>query len=164
MYSIAKKAIILAITLIIISKASFAESLYDESEKTCLAKVIYHETRGEPLSGKKGVAKVVLNRKSDKHFPKTVCSIVNEVTVRRGRKVCQFSWVCTRPKIKWGSAEWKNSLELSNDILSNKVSLPDFGSNVLFFRSIYCRRGFGRGNYKLVSKLGKTNFYTKKIA
>ena len=163
MYSIAKKAIILAI-LIIISKASFAESLYDESEKTCLAKVIYHETRGEPLSGKKGVAKVVLNRKSDKHFPKTVCSIVNEVTVHKGRKVCQFSWVCTRPKIKWGSAEWKNSLELSNDILSNKVSLPDFGSNVLFFRSIYCRKGFGRGNYKLVSKLGKTNFYTKKIA
>lgn len=163
MYSIAKKAIILAI-LIIISKASFAESLYDESEKTCLAKVIYHETRGEPLSGKKGVAKVVLNRKSDKHFPKTVCSIVNEVTVRRGRKVCQFSWVCTRPKIKWGSAEWKNSLELSNDILSNKVSLPDFGSNVLFFRSIYCRKGFGRGNYRLVSKLGKTNFYTKKMA
>jgi spore germination cell wall hydrolase CwlJ-like protein len=163
MYSIAKKAIILAI-LIIISKASFAESLIDESEKTCLAKVIYHETRGEPLSGKKGVAKVVLNRKSDKHFPKTVCSIVNEVTVHKGRKVCQFSWVCTRPKIKWGSAEWKNSLELSNDILSNKVSLPDFGSNVLFFRSIYCRRGFGRGNYKLVSKLGKTNFYTKKIA
>lgn len=163
MYSIAKKAIILAI-LIIISKASFAESLYDESEKTCLAKVIYHETRGEPLSGKKGVAKVVLNRKSDKHFPKTVCSIVNEVTVHKGRKVCQFSWVCTRPKIKWGSAEWKNSLELSNDILSNKVSLPDFGSNVLFFRSIYCRKGFGRGNYKLVSKLGKTNFYTKKMA
>jgi spore germination cell wall hydrolase CwlJ-like protein len=163
MYSIAKKAIILAI-LIIISKASFAESLYDESEKTCLAKVIYHETRGEPLSGKKGVAKVVLNRKSDKHFPKTVCSIVNEVTVHKGRKVCQFSWVCTRPKIKWGSAEWKNSLELSNDILSNKVSLPDFGSNVLFFRSIYCRKGFGKGNYRLVSKLGKTNFYTKKMA
>lgn len=163
MYSIAKKAIILAI-LIIISKASFAESLIDESEKTCLAKVIYHETRGEPLSGKKGVAKVVLNRKSDKHFPKTVCSIVNEVTVHKGRKVCQFSWVCTRPKIKWGSAEWKNSLELSNDILSNKVSLPDFGSNVLFFRSIYCRKGFGKGNYRLVSKLGKTNFYTKKMA
>ena len=163
MYSIAKKAIILAI-LIIISKASFAESLIDESEKTCLAKVIYHETRGEPLSGKKGVAKVVLNRKSDKHFPKTVCSIVNEVTVHKGRKVCQFSWVCTRPKIKWGSAEWKNSLELSNDILSNKVSLPDFGLNVLFFRSIYCRKGFGKGNYRLVSKLGKTNFYTKKMA
>lgn len=163
MYSIAKKAIILAI-LIIISKASFAESLTNESEKTCLAKVIYHETRGEPLSGKKGVAKVVLNRKSDKHFPKTVCSIVNEVTVRRGRKVCQFSWVCARPKVKWGSAEWKNSLELADNILNNKVSLPDFGSNVLFFRSIYCRRGFGRGNYKLVSKLGKTNFYTKKIA
>jgi hypothetical protein len=164
MYSIAKKAIILAITLIIISKASFAESLIDESEKTCLAKVIYHETRGEPLSGKKGVAKVVLNRKSDKHFPKTICSVVNEITTRKGRKVCQFSWVCTRPKIKWGSAEWKNSLELSNDILSNKVSLPDFGLNVLFFRSINCRRGFGKGNYKLVSKLGKTNFYTKKIA
>jgi spore germination cell wall hydrolase CwlJ-like protein len=163
MYSITKKAIILAI-LIIISKASFAESLIDESEKTCLAKVIYNETRGEPLSGKKGVAKVVLNRKSDKHFPKTICSVVNEITTRKGRKVCQFSWVCTRPKIKWGSTEWKNSLELSNDILNNKVSLPDFGSNVLFFRSINCRRGFGKGNYKLVSKLGKTNFYTKKIA
>jgi spore germination cell wall hydrolase CwlJ-like protein len=164
MYSITKKAIILAI-LIIIPKASFAESLIDESEKTCLAKVIYNETRGEPLSGKKGVAKVVLNRKSDKHFPKTICNVVNQVAINSsGRKVCQFSWVCTRPKIKLGSAEWKSSLKLSNDILNNKVSLPDFGSDVLFFRSINCRRGFGRGNYKLVSKLGKTNFYTKKIA
>jgi len=163
MYSITKKAIILAI-LIKIPKASFAESLIDESEKTCLAKVIYHETRGEPLSGQKGVAKVVLNRKSDKHFPKTVCGVVNETTTNKGRKVCQFSWVCTRPKIKWGSANWKHSLALSEDILTGKTTLPDFGSNVLFFRSINCRRGFGRGNYKLVSKLGKTNFYTKKIA
>lgn len=163
MYSITKKAIILAI--LIITKASFAESLIDESEKTCLAKVIYHETRGEPLSGKKGVAKVVLNRKSDKHFPKSICNVVNQSTVNSsGRRVCQFSWVCTRPKVKLGSVEWKRSLELSNDILNHKVSLPDFGSDVLFFRSINCRRGFGRGNYRLVSKLGKTNFYTKKIA
>ena len=99
MYSITKKAIILAI-LIIIPKASFAESLIDESEKTCLAKVIYHETRGEPLSGQKGVAKVVLNRKQHEKFPKTICGVINQVNRVDGRTQYQFSWVPTQHRVK----------------------------------------------------------------
>lgn len=162
MYSKTKKAIILAI-LIIIPTASFAKTkqpLNVESEKICLAKAIYHEAKGEPDIGKKGVAKVVLNRKQHDKFPKTICGVINQVDYDDGKKLCQFSWVCSRPK-RYDSDSWKESLELSDDILNKRVSLPNFNPNVLFFKSVKSRVGFGRG-YKLEARLGKSNFYSKK--
>lgn len=164
MYSKTKKAIILAILITIIPTASFAKTKKttihsNESEKICLAKAIYHEAKGEPELGKKGVAKVVLNRKKHEKFPKTICGVVNQINYDDGKKLCQFSWVCTRPK-KYDTNSWKASLDLSEDILNNRVSLPNFGSNVLFFKSVNSKVNFGRG-YKLVTRLGKSNFYSK---
>ena len=112
-------------------------------------------------SGKKAVAKVVLNRKKHEKYPKTICGVVNQINYDGGKKLCQFSWVCTRPK-KYDTVSWKNSLDLSEDILNNKVSLPNFHSNVLFFKSTSSRKGFGKG-YRFVARLGNSNFYSKKI-
>lgn len=162
MYSKTKKAIILAIFLTVIPTASFAKSKQNfntDSEKICLAKAIYHEAKGEPEIGKKGVAKVVLNRKKHEKFPKTICGVINQVDYDNGKKLCQFSWVCSRPK-KYEEDSWKASLDLSEDILNNRVSLPNFQSNVLFFKSVKSRKSFGRG-YAFVTRLGKSNFYSK---
>ena len=140
MYSRTKKAIILAILITIIPTASFAkQNINTDSEKICLAKAIYHEAKGEPEIGKKAVAKVVLNRKKHEKYPKTICGVVNQINYDDGKKLCQFSWVCTRPK-KYDTVSWKNSLDLSEDILNNKVSLPTLNSNVLFFKSTSSRR------------------------
>jgi spore germination cell wall hydrolase CwlJ-like protein len=162
MYSITKKSIILAIIISIIPTASFAKQVNKESEKICLAKAIYHEAQGEPIASKKGVAKVVLNRINHIKFPKTICGVVNQINYDNGKKLCQFSWVCSRKtKIKYDSNSWENSLDLSDDILNKRVSLPNFGPDVLFFKSIHSRYRWGR-EYKLAARLGQSNFYEKK--
>lgn len=162
MYSHTKKAIILALILIITPQVSFAKNTKQESEKLCLAKAIYHEAKGEPVVGKKGVAKVVLNRKEHKNFPKTICNVINQVNYVEGKRLCQFSWVCGKPKIDTNSDSWEDAKFLSESILTNKISLPNFGPDVLFFKSVKSKQRLGKG-YKLVSRLGNSNFYSKKI-
>lgn len=160
MYSITKKAIILGIILVILPTAVIAKNINKESEKVCLAKAIYHESKSEPLHGKKSVAKVVLNRKHHEKFPKTICSVINQVAVVHGRKYYQFSWVPTQHKVKVNKKLWETSLDLSDDILNNKTKLPNFGPNVLYFKSVHSRVRFGKG-YRLVQRVGKQNFYEK---
>ena len=167
MYPNTKKAIILATIILILSSSqvSFAKTpkfQTKDPEKLCLAKAIYYEARGEPDLAKKAVAKIVLNRKDHKKFPKTICKVVNQTDTHKGKKVCQFSWVCSKQKIDIESDSWEDAKILSESILTHKVSLPRLGSNVLFFKSVRVRRSFGKG-YKFVSKIGNSNFYEKNI-
>lgn len=55
-----------------------------EAEIECLARTIYHESRGEPLAGQMAVAWTALNRKKDANFPKTICSVIKQPN--------QFPW------------------------------------------------------------------------
>lgn len=50
----------------------------------CLADNIFHESRGEPISGQVLVAKTVLNRVDSKGWPNDVCAVVYQPS--------QFSW------------------------------------------------------------------------
>jgi spore germination cell wall hydrolase CwlJ-like protein len=47
-----------------------------QEELKCLASVVYHEARGEPVLGQIAVAQVVFNRVKSKHYPNTVCKVV----------------------------------------------------------------------------------------
>jgi len=90
----------------------------------CLAKNIYYEAGMEPEEGKVAVAMVTINRVRDGRFGKTICSVVDQRTVRvrtievseermvktgyfgtpekqkvktfvtQNADVCQFSWRC----------------------------------------------------------------------
>lgn len=53
-------------------------------EIKCLAENIYHEARGESITGQVAVAAVTLNRVADKRWPNTVCEVVHQRW--------QFSW------------------------------------------------------------------------
>lgn len=173
MYSKPKKAIISLIVLLLVSpNISFAKSfsksiakypIYDESESNCLAKAIYFEARGEPEITKKAVAKVILNRKKHLKFPKTICSVVFQAKRDSRGKVCQFSWVCSKPTFDSSDQAWIDAKELSKSILSDLIKLPNFNSDVLFFKSTRCNNSFGIGYNKLIAKYGETNFYEKKI-
>jgi N-acetylmuramoyl-L-alanine amidase len=52
------------------------QALFDPREVTCLAKAVYHESRGEVLAGQYAVAKTVVNRAMSSVFPKTICGVV----------------------------------------------------------------------------------------
>lgn len=45
---------------------------------TCLAAVVYFESRGEPLEGQFAVAEVVVNRVEHDAFPDTICEVVRQ--------------------------------------------------------------------------------------
>jgi len=148
--------------LSLVATNTFANQNSTQNEQQCLAKVIYHEARGETLIGKTAVAKVVLNRKTHKKFPKTICSVVNQVhVVNKRKKVCQFSWVCSKNKIDVSSQSWKDAKVLSSNILNNRISLPNLGPDVLFFRSKHSFKKFDK-SYRLVKKIDNSLFYEKR--
>ena len=49
---------------------------YHRDDIRCLARVIFHESRGEPPKGKLGVAKVTFNRTNHSEFPSTICRVI----------------------------------------------------------------------------------------
>lgn len=65
-----------------------------QADLMCLARNVYHEARGEPMSGQYAVAEVTLNRVESRRFPDTVCNVVYEKRFDSGRNrlVGAFSW------------------------------------------------------------------------
>jgi len=63
-----------------------------ERQTVCLANAVYYEATGEPLSGQRAVAQVVLNRLRHPRYPKTICEVVNQGSDRPTG--CQFSFTC----------------------------------------------------------------------
>ena len=60
-------------------------------ELKCLADNVYYEARGEPFEGQKMVARVVINRTLDEHYPSDVCAVVYQPY--------QFSWTLKKQKL-----------------------------------------------------------------
>ena len=44
-------------------------------ETKCLATIIYHEARGEPVMGQAAVAYVAINRKKSRRYPSNLCDV-----------------------------------------------------------------------------------------
>lgn len=65
------KNVILTLALILFSTYANASNKALE----CLASVIWHESRGEPLIGQVAVGHVVLNRKNNDHYPDSICKV-----------------------------------------------------------------------------------------
>lgn len=70
--------------------AKLAEFTMDQ--KTCLAEAVYYEARSETRSGQIGVAEVVMNRVTSKHYPSSICEVVYQGSERQTG--CQFSFTC----------------------------------------------------------------------
>lgn len=91
----------------------------------CLTQAIYYEAGYEPMSGRRAVAQVVLNRMRHPAFPKSVCGVVYQ---RNSTPVCQFSFVCDgsldrRPE----PGAWRIAQQIAADALSGYVE-PSVGS------------------------------------
>ena len=123
------------------------------SEVRCLASTVWHEARGEPHAGKIAVAKVVLNRKNHKAYPKTVCGVVSQ----KG----QFSWVNGKKiPIKYTDEEYRIAKEVHdnhqnyNHILSN---------DVLFFQVKSLKNNWQHKKLLKVKTIGNHSFYKRKV-
>jgi spore germination cell wall hydrolase CwlJ-like protein len=58
----------------------------------CLTQAVYYEAAIEPLEGQQAVAQTVLNRMRHPGYPKTVCGVVYQGSLRMTG--CQFSFTC----------------------------------------------------------------------
>ena len=67
----------------LVSELSATET--PDAETDCLARAVYYESKGEPLTGQLTVAEVILNRARSGRFPATICGVV--------RQPGQFSFV-----------------------------------------------------------------------
>ena len=54
-------------------EAYYAEQATLQAEKVCLARIVYNESRGEKILGKKLVAQVTLNRVNSGKFQNSIC-------------------------------------------------------------------------------------------
>lgn len=103
-----------------------------QTELTALACNLYFEARGEPLSGKLGVAFVTINRAESTRFPTSIVDVVYQPM--------QFSWHTDglSDKVK-DLAAWKDAMHIASWVLgvSNKdYPYVDVTEGSLFYHSI----------------------------
>ena len=158
-----KMAIIVPLIILSLTKPmiGYAKTYNIDQEKICLAKVIYHEARGESDLGKKSVAKIVINRKQHRKFPKTICQVVNQVAYIGRKKVCQFSWVCAGYARQPNPTDerWVESREIAQRLADGEF--PEYQAkyaNALFFHASAIRPVWAKTK-KIVSRTGHHIFY-----
>jgi N-acetylmuramoyl-L-alanine amidase len=105
----------------------YAAGATPDAESDCLARAVYYESKGEPLSGQLTVAEVILNRSRSGRFPSTVCGVV--------RQPGQFSFVRrgSIPTPPQSSRDWRIAVAIARIAVAD---LADGGApRALFFHA-----------------------------
>ena len=85
----------------------------------CLTQAVYYEAGFEPVTGRRAVAQVVLNRMRHPAFPKSVCGVVYQGS---RSPVCQFSFVCDGSLTRAPAASaWRQAHEIAAAALAGQV-------------------------------------------
>lgn len=97
----------------------FADQVFTDEDRICMAKNIYFEARNESLKGQMAVALVTLQRVKDPRYPNTVCDVVYDNK--------QFSWfsdgLSDRPR---NISKWKDIALLASAMLDTDTAVHDF--------------------------------------
>jgi spore germination cell wall hydrolase CwlJ-like protein len=127
-----------------------------ERELECLARNVYFEARGEPMTGKYAVASVTLNRVVSPLFPDGICAVVYQ-GAGQGRRDCQFSWACDRYSDHPRNAP---AWELAKQVAYNTLFLdkPDPTEGAHYFHASWVRPNWSRTMVK-VGRIGGHIFY-----
>jgi hypothetical protein len=93
---------------------------------TCLTQAVYYEAGFEPVTGKRAVAQVVLNRMRHPAYPSSVCGVVYQGWERRTG--CQFSFTCDGSLLRPpGAAAWQAAMAVAKSALAGYVE-PSVGT------------------------------------
>ena len=85
----------------------------------CLTSAIYYEAGNEPVSGKRAVAQVIVNRWASASFPKTICGVVQQGAPRAG---CQFTFECDGSLARRPNPEsWAQAQSVAQAALAGSV-------------------------------------------
>ncbi|ASD50421.1 endolysin [Acidovorax phage ACP17] len=124
---------------------------YDK-EAHCLARVIYHEARGEPLKGKMAVAQVALNRTQHPEFPSAVCDVINQKNA--------FPWA--RKPTPTKSKAFAEAKKLAVEVMTYHMNGIEWGPaktrDALFFNTV----AFNYKRLQYRARIGSHLFYAIK--
>ena len=126
----------------------FSSTEASDAETDCLARAVYYESKGEPLSGQLTVAEVVINRAESGRFASTICGVV--------RQPGQFSFVRRGhiPTPPAGARDWRIAVAIA------EIAMRDLADGAapraLFFHARHVRPGWRRTR---VATVGNHVFY-----
>ena len=128
----------------------FDSRTIDGDQLTCLAKVIYHEARGETQQGQLAVALVTINRTKSGLFPDTICKVVYQ----KG----QYQWTWHNPPI-YDKNSWEKALTLAKFVILeyNQVVDPTYGA-LYFGKSYNKNQTIKIGSHYFVRQTGTRTF------
>ena len=133
------------------------DSVYDLSERRCLALAVYFEARSEPLLGQRAVAQVVLNRVKSAAYPDSICEVVYQGYGTHGRK-CQFSFACDGVSERIYSEEhWRTASKVANDAVYGRAWIKSVGTSS-HYHADYVRPRWRRSMQER-AKIGRHIFY-----
>jgi spore germination cell wall hydrolase CwlJ-like protein len=97
---------------------------------TCLTQAVYYEAANEPMTGRRAVAQVVLNRMRHPAYPKSVCGVVYQGWERSTG--CQFSFTCDGSLLRHPmTGPWREAQEVARAALSGYVE-PSVGTATFY--------------------------------
>jgi spore germination cell wall hydrolase CwlJ-like protein len=130
------------------------------TELTCLAEAVYFEARGEPDSGQRAVAQVVVNRAGSGVYPKSICGVVYQNQHRRN--ACQFSFACDgRPETKSEEVAWRKAKRIALQVASGEMRAPVLRTATHYHAS-YVSPSWAKKMTRL-SKIGLHVFYREDL-
>lgn len=141
----------------VIAQQKYAERFADVSatDRHCLARAIYFESRGEPVAGQIAVAQVVLNRVTSRSWPESICGVVYQGK-ERGQK-CQFSFACTDAGQPLSGPTWQHAQWVADQVLSGGAWLDELLDADHFHRIDL--KPVWRLNLQFVRTIGRHAFY-----
>jgi len=132
----------------------------DTADLNCLAKGIYYEASGESSKGKEAVGLVIIHRTKSTKYPSTVCGVITDNIIVKGKKFCQFSWYCQNSKKLYAPIDndaYKECEKIARQILDGRLDdwLP---GAVSFHLSKLNSKWLNNGMVK-IAVVGNHSFY-----
>jgi len=137
--------LILALLLPVTAGAIEHVGPWGDYEIDCIARAVYFESGGEPVSGQYGVAQVIMNRVKDRRFADSPCGVIAD------------GFYFPRDKPIDNAKRWETAQRIANDVASGRNLDAQF-ARALYFHGVREYPSWMRIKRKLVT-IGGHIFY-----
>ena len=125
-----------------------ASNAIDPASLDCMAKIVMHESRGQPRRGQVAVAQTLVHRLKAGRFGNSICAVANQP----GQ---YFNTASYNPRRD--GADWEMAVDVSHDVLSGAEDVVAPGA--IFFRAAYKPANTFFRSRKGVTTIGGHVFY-----
>ena len=97
----------------------------DDKEIACLAQNLYFEARNQSDDGMAAIGYVVKNRVKSSIWPDTMCEVIWQYRVVKGKKRPQFSWTIDgRSDVPKNKKEWERAKRIAEQVYWEEIENP----------------------------------------